>query len=292
MNLKKIIRSFTDERWNVGFIDNDLDSIINGDPIHINWVKHNYKKSWFADPFILDVTDDEIILLVEEWVRPVERGRISKLTIDRHSFTLKKLDVVLELDTHLSFPAIERREDGVYIHPENSEAGNLTLYKYDALLNKCERVGVICDDAVTDAVSTDLFGGKLLFATKQPNSNGNVLCIYKWDENSKKFIEDGITTFGENVARMAGGFFQHNGKIYRPTQVCDGQYGQAVTLQEVNKDNGKLSFKEVRRIFPQNPKLPIGTHTFNVYKGVTVTDALGFDRMWIRKILKVFKVIP
>jgi hypothetical protein len=110
---------------------NDLDSVMNGDPIHVNWVKHHYKDSWFADPFILDVTDTDIIVLVEEWYKPIRRGRISKLIIDRNTFVLKDLQVVLQLDTHLSFPVIERREDGVYIYPENGESGNLSIYRYN-----------------------------------------------------------------------------------------------------------------------------------------------------------------
>jgi hypothetical protein len=176
MSIKNIIKSLSDERWNIGFICNDLDSVMNGDPIRVNWVKHHYKDSWFADPFILDVTDTDIIVLVEEWYKPIRRGRISKLVIDRKTFVLKDLQVVLQQDTHLSFPVIERREDGIYIYPENGEAGNLTLYRYDAENNLCEKVGVICDDAVEDAICTEQFGEKLMFATPRTNPNGNV-CV-------------------------------------------------------------------------------------------------------------------
>src|SRR5574344_1914204 len=82
MKIKDIVKSLSDERWNIGFISNDLNSIMLGEPIKVNWLKHYYKDSWFADPFILDVTDEEIIVLVEEWYKPIKRGRISKLTID------------------------------------------------------------------------------------------------------------------------------------------------------------------------------------------------------------------
>ena len=42
---------------------------------------------------------------------------------------------------------------------------------------------------------------------------------------------------------------------------------------------------------PVHPKLNVGMHTFNMYKGVIVTDALGFDNMWIRNILRALRLI-
>ena len=88
---------------------------------------------------------------------------------------------------------------------------------------------------------------------------------------------------------MSGAFFYYNNKLIRPTQECNLQYGHAVTLQETNIKN--FSFKELRRIYSTHPTLNVGSHTFNSYKNIIVTDTLGFDRMWIRKILKRFNLI-
>ncbi len=43
------------QKYNIGFIDGDLQSVIEGDAIKVNWMKHHYNDRWFADPFILDV---------------------------------------------------------------------------------------------------------------------------------------------------------------------------------------------------------------------------------------------
>lgn len=115
MKLKTLILKFLSVKWTVGFIENDLDSIIVGDFINIHWIRHSYTDRWFADPFILDVTENEIILLCEEYYYPIKRGRIAKLVIDKKTRELKECQVVLELDTHLSFPAIFRKGDDVYI---------------------------------------------------------------------------------------------------------------------------------------------------------------------------------
>ena len=58
MSLKQFVKQFSDERWTIGFIRNSLDSILAGEPIAVDWVRHNISDAWFADPFILDVTAD------------------------------------------------------------------------------------------------------------------------------------------------------------------------------------------------------------------------------------------
>lgn len=285
MSLKSLIRSFTDERWDIGLINNDLDGILNGDEISVSWIKNPYKHSWFADPFILNANKDEIIVLAEEFDKRKMRGKISKLAIDRKSLLITEAKSVLELDTHLSFPAIIRKDDKVFIYPENSEGGGLKIYELNTLNDKCELKGVICNERVVDAIQTDLFGRKLLFATKVPNINGNELSIFEWNDECYLYKEKSKVAFQENVARMAGAFFLHKGVVYRPSQECNVQYGHAVTLQQVESCNGGFKFNEVRRIYSVHPKLKLGCHTFNVFDDLIITDALGFDRPWIRRIL-------
>lgn len=308
MFLKTQIKKLTDERWNVGFIQNSTENIINGEAIDVKWIIHKYKNSWFADPFVLEITEKEIILLVEEFYRPINRGRISKLTIDRITNVLLKCDVILELPTHLSFPLIIRKDSNledfikdidtdykssaepyVYLLPENGESGHLYIYKFFPESNKIICLCSVLDEAVEDAVPIKINEHLYLFCTPRENPNGNILHIYKWSYKEKLFEFLKEISFKENIARMSGSFFYYNNKLIRPTQECNFQYGHAVTLQVT--DITDFSFKEIRRIYSVHPKLNIGCHTFNSYKGVTVTDALGFDRMWIRKILKRFNLI-
>lgn len=290
MRLKEFIKNLTPEIWNIGFIQNSLESILLGDQLQVKWMIHNCRNSWFADPFILDVTNDEIHVLVEEFCEPLQRGRIARLILDRGTYMLKKKDVVLEQPTHLSFPAIIRKDGKVFIYPENGESKELNLYQYIPESNECIKVETILSEAVADAVITEIDDKKYLFCTKQPNPNGNVLNVYQKD-SSGLFQPREEYTFEEHVARMAGDFFTYNGKLYRPTQECNIQYGHAVTLQEVTEENGKFHFQEVRRMYSVHPRLTVGMHTFNMYKGLIVTDALGFQNMWIRKILKLFGII-
>lgn len=291
MRLKdQLIHYIKDTKYNIGFIDGNLKDVIEESrSIKVNWLKHTYKDRWFADPFILDVTNKEILVLVEEWYDPINRGRISKLIIDKQTYELKDILVLLELESHLSFPAIRRAQDGIYIYPENSVTGKLTEYKYIPEKEKLEVSSVIANEALTDAIQTDIFGERFLFSTRLPDANGKDLYIYQYSEKTKTFKEVSQYHYNENLSRSAGDFFKYGEKIYRPSQVCIKSYGDAVSIQEVNYSNGQYSEKEIRRIYSPHPDLDLGFHTFNTYKGVIVVDGVGYRRAKLCRILRSLK---
>ena len=285
-----IIQYIKEIKYNIGFIDGDIDSIIKGEPIRVNWLKHSYRDRWFADPFILDVTKSEIWVLVEEWYDPINRGRISKLVIDKHTFQLIDIIVLLELDSHLSFPAIRRKDGEVYVYPENSVTNQLKEYKYNKDKEQLEFSSVIADEPLTDAIQTELFGDRLLFSTKLPDANGKHLGIYKWNEDKKKYSLRKEHHYSDNLSRSAGDLFQYANKTYRPSQVCIKSYGDAVSIQEVtyNQSDG-WTFNEIRRIYSPHPDLDLGFHTFNTYKNIIVVDAVGYRRAKLCHLLRKLK---
>ena len=65
--LKKIYRKFTNWRWEIGFVDNSFTGLVNGEPLKVHWVELPFRDRWFADPYILDYNDEEIIVLGEEY---------------------------------------------------------------------------------------------------------------------------------------------------------------------------------------------------------------------------------
>lgn len=274
MNIREFL---TATKYNIGFADNKLEDIINGDTIRVNWMNHSYKDRWFADPFILDITDNDYIVLVEEWYDPINKGRISKLIVDKHSFKLKDIKTILELDSHLSFPFIQREKDAIYIIPENSATGKLPKYKYNPITDAVSFNGIICNNRLTDAVPFNYNGEELMFSTKLPDANGKYLDIYK-KQSDGSYIQYDTYHFEDNISRMAGALFTCNNILYRPAQVCIKSYGDAVSIQEIIYDNNKFQFKELRRIYSPSIKYDLGFHTFNVHKGHIVVDGLGYRR--------------
>lgn len=278
-SIKEIYKKLTKISWEIGFVADGLQGVFSDNPQYI-WVKNPYKNEcWFADPFILDVTDDYIILLVEEMRYAVHKGRIAKLTINRQTMTIEKMEIILEEDTHLSFPNIWRDEKDVYVYPENHDCEKLNLYKLVDNASRLEKVKVLVDAPLTDAVMTDIFGERQIFSTKMPNPNGNELNIYSLDMQLNVIGTRSIQ-LKDNHARMAGQFFEYEGKIYRPAQDCNTQYGGAVIIEEVEKDNGQYIFKPIKRLTSNHPRLRQGMHTLNENKGVVVIDVKGYKHVF------------
>lgn len=276
MKMKDLYKKLTRTSWAIGFVKDGLQGVFSDNPQYM-WVRDPYKNErWFADPFILDVTDDYIFLLVEEMRYAVHKGRIAKLTVNRRTMVIEKMDILLEEATHLSFPNIWRDGDDIYVYPENHDSGKLNLYKLVDNATRLEKVKVLVDAPLTDAVMTNIFGEQQIFSTKMPNPNGNELFVYTLDKQLKLKNSDSVR-FEDNHARMAGQFFVYEGKIYRPAQDCNETYGGAVIIEEVAKGGDKFIFKKVKRLTSKHSFLRIGMHTLNEYKGVVVVDVRGYE---------------
>jgi hypothetical protein len=258
-----------------------------GEHFKTNWLRHHDKNCWYADPFILDVTESEIVVLVEEFQYVNQKGQISELIVDKKTYELKEKNILLEMNTHLSFPAILRDRDRVFVYPESWHSGRLSLYEYKGRGEKLEFVKVLCDESMADAVMTDWFDKKpLLFSTK----NDAILSIYNYDVVSDKFVFSKELNFGKSTARNAGAFFKYNDEIFRPAQVGGNCYGHAVEIQKVVEGfGGNFSFEPYKTIVSNHPTLRVGMHTLNSYKGVTVIDVLGWEHPKIVGLLTTIK---
>lgn len=283
-------------RYEIGFIDcSEYEKIMNKivlssspfslSDFNVHWIKHNYKDRWFADPFILSISETELILLVEEFFYSTGKGQITKLTIDRKNYHILKTQVLLKKKSHLSFPAIIRKDRDVLIYPENCQTGQLNMYLIDENHSKCNYSYTVIHQPLTDAVIYNDF----IFSTKKNDATGNVLNVYRYDKPNQQYKLFQRIFFEENIARNAGLIFNHEGIKFRPAQECNHTYGHCVVLQELCIVNGEWTFTEKCRLYSPHPLFKEGMHTFNVYKNYCVIDVKGFRNPIIKKI---FLLIP
>jgi hypothetical protein len=283
--LKYFLQNCIPEWWNIGFIFNfDADVIIKSGVLNIQWIKQTYKDRWFADPFILNISEHDIMVLVEEFCISTQKGRIAKLTIDKESLTIKSNATVLELPSHLSFPAILRDKENIYVYPENSSDKRVIMYRYDEEKEQMKAVSLLSPEPLTDAVINMGFGAPFLFSTKLPQPNGNTLYIYKakaWNGNYElaQTIE-----FHDNIARNSGDLLRTNDKWIRPAQDCNGEYGKGIVFQEVLYEDNTFSFKELCRFYPTSKKWNVGIHTLNVHNNIAVVDGKRYKNAPLRKL--------
>lgn len=276
---------YLDICWNIGFFPFSESAIMSDAPWAVSWLRHPYKDRWFADPFLLNTSDNTLEVLVEEYPNDTHKGKISHLIIDARTFELLKLTPVLDLPTHLSFPAIFRVDNEVYIYPENSAAGHLLYYHYNQRTGQCTPCGELSEEPLTDAVLTELRGVHYLLSTCLPCPNGDQLEIYSANRKTDRYEKKQTVSFLDQTARSAGNLFQIGSSIIRPAQDCNGSYGKGLVFQEVVCEDMKLSFRELRRVYPQTWHYHLGMHTFNTDGHLCVIDARGYRYPFIGRMV-------
>lgn len=293
MSIKHIASKLNARFWAIGFVDNGLDGIMRDKPIHVEWLKMP-KDGWFADPFILDVNDDEIQVLVEEKPAGSDKGVITLLKINRENMELKSRKTILEREYHLSFPCILRENGKIFIYPESATSGRLDMYEYNPLTETVSYFKTICEDEVWDSCITERFGEKMLFSAAH---NDMTLDIYKWDESKGRFEPWKQIESDNKNSRMGGQLFDYKGNVYYPAQDCNRNYGAAIQIKKINYTDGYFSFEIVKRITSPHPKMKLGLHTLNEYNGVVVIDVYGYRHPmigkkidWFVKTKKQFKI--
>lgn len=280
MGLLTKIRSLTDGCWALGFVRGGLQTVMEADHLDVDWVKMPEDR-WFADPFVLDVTDEEILLLVEDYPYATKKGVISQLHINRKTMEITSRKVLLDLPHHLSFPAIWRKDGHIYVYPESAKSGRLDMYEYSAKKEELTFVKTICDDVIWDSYITEAFGEQLLFTGAHTN-NDYILDIYRWDNKKERFLHfDEVHSRFKN-SRLGGALFEYKGEMYYPAQNCERVYGGAIDIKRIELENERIrELETVKHLESPHPTMKLGMHTMNEYKGVVVIDVKGYRFGWI-----------
>lgn len=277
----ELLKKYGYDCWALGFIEGGIQQIMENDTYEVKWVKVP-KERWYADPFILDVTDTEILVLVEDYAYDYKKGVISLLHINRQTMEVVQRKVILEIPTHLSFPNILRKNGNVYIYPESAHSGQLDIYKFDFDSESLTHCATICNDCIWDSDITDVFGDQLLFTAAH---NDYLLDIYHWNESEKRFVLWKSIPSEIKNSRLGGALFKYKDRVYYPAQNCEKGYGCAINIKEIEYKNGDFLISDVKTIKSTHKRYNIGLHTLNEYKGVAVIDVHGYRYGVIGKLI-------
>ena len=291
MNLWPYLRRYKLWEYNIALIPALLDSFV-ANELQLSEavrLKHRYKDLMFADPFILEVKGDRIEILAEELKYLFPAASLVKLTVSLKTFELLERKVILRNGSHFSFPNIIRKEDMVYILPENIASGSLNLYRYDVSRDCCVFDKKLLNIPASDPDIVYWNGSFWLFACKKGTDQQD-LYLWKSEDIFGKYQPlDGILIkSNRRGSRMAGNFFEFNGKLYRPAQDCEGSYGAGIILQEVIalSENNYVE-KEVAELYPVHVGYKDGIHTINFRSGWCVIDGLNKKSDSLRAVIRI-----
>lgn len=278
------------ENWNIGFSNSTAEELIEKQSLgKITWMRHPYKDRFFADPFIVKISNGEITVWAEEVILKKHKGCIVELIVDEHSKRLKERHLLLELNTHLSYPIYTMIDDEIFVYPENSESGQLALYKYNSQLHQLEKLKTIIEEPLVDATMLNANNSTYLFASKVPHTH-DTLYLYKAPTIDGSFTANGCIKKDINSSRPAGNFFWVNGNLYRSAQNCKTRYGSAIEIMKVIELD---PYKEAYcfTISPTSFKYNLGLHTLNFHNDTCIIDGYGYYSPIIGRIIYFMSTI-
>ena len=261
-------------QWQIGF---SLGSGIETNLVRYQPLAVPDDESW-ADPWIIE-RDEKFYIFFERMKKSSSRGTLSVIEMDAAGQNSAPRSV-MEKNYHLSYPSLIEANGTLYMLPETRE--NRTIELHECLEFPGRWVFKMNLMRDIEAVDTTLYFhlGKwwmfsVLVSGKGRDSCEDLHLFFCKDLLSDNWVSHPLNPIVSDVrvARSAGGVFEHDGKLIRPSQDCSKRYGFSINFNEiVELSETTYSEKSISRIMPELNSSILGTHTFNRSKGISVID--------------------
>lgn len=293
-------RVFT-EHWRIGIIDAPLQSLLLPGPVPpIRWVTPRDNAGYWADPFGLSGSTTHVYC--ERFDEQSGLGRIELLELkDGELQFVEAVDVQeakgvrssIGRGLHASFPHTFELDGQRYALPETGASRDCVLYRVDDAGQWHSALTLLHGVAAADPALFRWRGLLWLAFTDVDIGTQDNLCLFvadrlqgPWRPHARNPVKIDL-----GGARMAGGFFEHEGVLYRPGMDCRGTYGAAVVIYRVEECSLR-AYREtaIRVIEPdRNGPLPDGLHTLSAWGDRTLVDGKRMifnPRVLMRKLVQ------
>jgi hypothetical protein len=251
----------------------------------------NTIRYWCADPFLVE-EGNRTYIFCEVFDRFKRKGFLGFREINEGE--VGNIHIIIEEPHHLSYPFVYHEENNWFIIPETREANEIARYRAIEFPYRWEKEKVLVDHIAS--VDNTLFsiapGNVKLFAYIWETFNKGELQIINLKGDSNQIIAQISDTNGRK--RPAGKIFMINDVYYRPSQLSERTYGEAVIFNKI------IAFKEnvyqeeefkimgVDSLKLDTDRKITGVHTYNCSENWEVIDVEigGFS------ILRTFSLLP
>ncbi|WP_444634295.1 glucosamine inositolphosphorylceramide transferase family protein [Cupriavidus oxalaticus] len=260
--------------WMVGIVDMRLTEAMRSQHLPIRWIGKRKGSRYWADPFGVPGSKDEIYC--EEFDLKRNVGRIVRLKLDGSVEPDPPEHVDLGLAGHLSYPYLFPHEGALYCVAESAQSRRCVLNRLDEG-GRWAQVAVLLDDAeVADPTIFRHQGYFWLAYTDVSLGAFDNLCLRyasdllgPWHAHPQNPVK-----FDHQSSRSAGAVVKDGDQLLRVAQVCKSGYGQAIAVNRILHCTPHLYREEVIRIVsPERDRLnPRGIHTMSAWGDRTLVD--------------------
>ena len=202
------------------------------------------------------------------------------------------MGIVIEENFHLSFPFVFESNDSIYMIPESSQNKDIRLYECTQFpmkwkIKKILMTGVSAADTMVFNISQKWFMISNICSAGLGDHKSELHIFWSKDLISSDWqpIGQGNPVIFNSENARNGGFFQHDGTLYRINQIHGkNHYGKGFGINKVEILND-LEYKETRlkNVGPYFKKDIFSTHHFNALGDIAVIDYCKYEEL--KKIL-------
>jgi len=235
------------QKWIIGISNENLSDIIRNrkfDP-DISWLFRNSFNKIYGDPFFIRSKDGKIEIIMEVLQFEGDYGRLALLTLDEE-FRLSKLKILLDTKSHLSYPFVFKEDDRYFIFPESSKNDRLSCYEFDPEAERLIFLTDILEFPLLDSTIIKKNGKYWIFGVLADDNAGYEEHVFYSDNLLGPYVNHPANPvkYGLDGTRPAGSFIEVDGRIYRPTQNCQKEYGDSITIYELTELNEERVVEE------------------------------------------------
>jgi hypothetical protein len=290
--------------WQCGIVHQPIATLLAPNALlkaRITWLPEPGNFRFIADPFALQ-HDGRTTVFVEAYDYRTKHGRIDYYSYDA-SYRLLMQGIALQTPFHLSYPFLIEDGSDVYMLPEASKNGKVTLYRAVHFPDQWEPVTALIDVPAIDASIIQKDDKWWMFYTLPGEDNRPLRELYvayadrlmgPWTMHSGNPVRTGLES-----SRPGGTPFHHEGQLYLPTQDCRKSYGDAITMLRIDTlTPTTFAATPITRLSPDGVYFayPDGLHTLSACGDVTLIDLKRVDysrhRKWINLERRIRRLLP
>ncbi|HVZ29741.1 MAG TPA: hypothetical protein VG839_05070 [Asticcacaulis sp.] len=291
------------ELWQTGIVHAPAARLLDAKALHtaeITWLPDPGPFRFNADPFGVK-HDGGFTVMVEALDYRIKRGEIHYYTYNA-DWSLARRGVALRQPFHLSYPSLIEDGGDIYMLPEASRSGKLTLYRAERFPDRWQPVANLLDIPAIDASvirhderwwmfhalpGEDNRAMRELHVVHAPSLKG------PWTQHSGNPVRTGL-----DASRPGGTPFVHEGKLHLPVQDCIGGYGVGLNILRIDDlTPDRFAAEVVSNLSPGRLLAGYndGLHTLSACGDVTLIDVKRLHasgaRAWVdleRRITRAF----
>lgn len=274
---------FRHAHWRVGYRFTDAPGVATTCALGTGWsVLPDGGDRFYADPFPFQWQGQDF-LFVEDYPHAAGKAVISVVPFDANG-TPGEPRCVLEEPHHLSYPQVFERDGSIWMLPEASASGKLTLYRSVGFPERWVAEAVLLKGEISDATLLDHGGRLWLFATNRDGcgSTSDTLVVFHAPNLTGSWTPHPLNPIliDRRMARPGGAFIRDgSGRIFLPVQNGTLGYGGGLGLSELLElDDQTVRLSSPRPIAAQGdwpyPKI----HTLNRSGRLEVIDGIAAVR--------------